>query len=561
MKDNIKVLVVDDEELIRLNFKCSLEDSGYQVVTASNGADALDLFRLEQPDIVLTDLKMPEMDGSTFISLACQINADTPLIVVSGAGSLSDAIDAIRKGAWDYLSKPIQQMEELDVVIKRNLQRSWLMVENRHYQQHLEKMVAERTCELNESRERYKRLLESVTSYVYSVVFQDGKCASTVHGIGCEAVTGYRPEDYALDQGLWYRMVHEDDRKAVLMMSERIMAKETAISFEHRIYHKDGSIRWVENTLVASRDLDGELLSYDGIIKDINERKQAEEALHKQAFILEQEISERQKAQEALETLNASLERRVEEELLKNREKDHVMIQQGRLAAMGELISNIAHQWRQPLNNLAVFLQSLQLDLQEGTIDQKTIDSCVTSCMETLQYMSKTISNFSNFFKPDRERTLFDCGTQIEKTLSLVSDSLKNTGISLHFINQQPGLISGYANSFSQALINIIDNAREALFLQQVQEPWVKISCWRDNDTVTISVSDNAGGIQDDLLDSLFDPYVTTKHKTQGTGLGLYIAKIIIERNIGGTLTVCNTPDGAEFQIKLPCVTTTEEPE
>lgn len=139
-----------------------------------------------------------------------------------------------------------------------------------------------------------------MTNYVYTVTIQGGQPISTVHGNGCKAVTGFTQEDYAAAPDLWYRVIHDEDRPAVLDVAQRILEETSPLTVKHRILHKNGSIHWVRNTLVPHRDMYGTLLYYDGVILDITERKRAELALHEQAVLLEKEIAERQKAEESL---------------------------------------------------------------------------------------------------------------------------------------------------------------------------------------------------------------------------------------------------------------------
>lgn len=281
MDQSIKLLIVDDEELIRLNLRAMLEDMGYSVSEASNGQEGLDVFDRERPDLVLADLRMPLMDGRDMIAKLYDKSPETPVIVISGTGTVRDAIDALRLGAWDYIAKPVAvpDSDGLDMIIKRAIDKASLIRENRLYREKLEELVSERTIELIESENRYRRLLESVTSYVYTVELKNGIPETTAHSPGCRTVTGYSPEEYASDPSLWFKVLHGDDRTLILQMSRRILEETTPISFEHRIIHKDGSIRWVNNTLVPHPKGKDLLLSYDGIIVDINDRKMAENAL------------------------------------------------------------------------------------------------------------------------------------------------------------------------------------------------------------------------------------------------------------------------------------------
>ena len=273
-----RILIVDDEPLIRLNLRALLEDLGYGVAEAENGRRALECLDALQPDLVLTDLRMPEMGGLELISALKERAPGLPVMVISGTGSVADAIAAVRLGAWDYLTKPVEDVDGVEIVIERALERARMLAENRDYQARLEEMVRDRTRALAQSKARYRRLLESVTNYVYTVAFRDGRPESTRHRQGCEALSGFTPDDYAADPALWYHMVHEDDRRLVLEKVEAVVQGRRAVSFECRIRHKNGSLRWIENTLVPHLGTAGELLSYDGIVNDISARKQAEEA-------------------------------------------------------------------------------------------------------------------------------------------------------------------------------------------------------------------------------------------------------------------------------------------
>lgn len=279
MADPIRVLIVDDEDMIRLNLRALMEDLGYSVNEAANGREALALFEQETPDLVLTDLRMPEMDGLALIAALRENSPETPLVVISGTGSMRDAIEALRQGAWDYVTKPVEDQDEFEIIIKRALEQARLTRENRHYGEHLEELVRERTKDLLDSETRYRRLLESVSSYVYTTTLREGKPVQTLHHQGCEALTGFAPEEYAVDQDLWLRMVYEEDRPLVLDMTQRVLDATSPIKFDHRIITKNGSLRWIQSTLVPHRDTHGRLLTYDGIITDISERKQIKETL------------------------------------------------------------------------------------------------------------------------------------------------------------------------------------------------------------------------------------------------------------------------------------------
>jgi signal transduction histidine kinase len=294
--------------------------------------------------------------------------------------------------------------------------------------------------------------------------------------------------------------------------------------------------------------------------REVAERQKAEEELHLKAALLEEEVSVRQRTDEALrvkqlqlEALNNSLEERVREELLRNREKDALMIQQSRLAAMGEMLSNIAHQWRQPLNELGITIQMIRYDYDDGLLDRQKIDTFIESCMTTIQYMSNTINDFRDFFKQDRIPRLFDLEASVQNAVGLVRASLQHAGISLTVELDRRCMVMGHSNELSQVILNIINNARDALVERHIAAPVIRIASRIEGSHASVTITDNAGGVDPDTIDKIFDPYFTTRHKAQGTGLGLYMARMILESKLGGRITVVNTGAGAQFQIVIPC--------
>jgi len=277
MSEMITVLVVDDEALIRRTFKGILEKLGYTVYAAADGNEALKIFVDKRPDIILTDLWMPGMDGMALLAELKATSPDTPVVVVSGTSNIRDAINAIREGAWDYILKPVEEVDEFHIVIEGALERARLLAENRRYRFQLEGLVAERTKELRESESRYRTLLNSVTSYVYTATLIDGQVVKTSYMPGCYGVTGFTAEEYEADPDLWYKMVPEEDRPKVVQTAQAILTSDVSLFLEHRIRHQDGLLRWISNILVPRRDDQGQLVAYDGLIADISERKKAEE--------------------------------------------------------------------------------------------------------------------------------------------------------------------------------------------------------------------------------------------------------------------------------------------
>ncbi len=290
---------------------------------------------------------------------------------------------------------------------------------------------------------------------------------------------------------------------------------------------------------------------YQVMKQTVLERTRSSEALHEQAVELECEIAERQKAQEALELLNTNLEERIEASVAVMRKKDELLIHQTRLAAMGELLTNIAHQWRQPLNNVAVCIQSIQFlySLKELTDEEMTAQTNLI--MDNLKFMSNTIDDFRNFFRKDKEKQEFALDEVVRQCLNLIRPSLEAKKINVQINGNSTVHATGYPSEYAQALINILYNARDILMDREIKDPRIIITVHSDDGRSRVTVQDNAGGINPELLPQLFDPYFTTKGPATGTGIGLYMARTLIERNMGGIISAANSNGGAIFTIIL----------
>ena len=233
------------------------------------------------------------------------------------------------------------------------------------------------------------------------------------------------------------------------------------------------------------------------------------------------------------------------------REKEQMLIQQSRLAAMGEMIGNIAHQWRQPLNTLGLTIQQLSLYYDLGDFTKEFLNNSVNKSMEVIQHMSQTIDDFRNYFRPDKEKIEFKVQEAINSTLSLIEDSFKNQHIGIELVAKGNPVINGYSNEFAQVALNILNNARDVLTEREIKNPRVTITIGNEGERVVVTIADNAGGIPEEIIGKIFDPYFTTKGPQTGTGVGLFMSKTIIEKNMNGILTVRNTGNGAEFRIEV----------
>lgn len=270
------------------------------------------------------------------------------------------------------------------------------------------------------------------------------------------------------------------------------------------------------------------------------------------------DISDRRRVEDALvekrlelEELNRTLEVRIARTVDELRSKDQMLILQDRRAVMGEMINNIAHQWRQPLNLLGLHIQELPLYYSLGEFSQEYLDEKVQKSMVLIQQMSSTIDDFRSFFKPDKRTVTFGLNQVIASTVSMVAESYREQQITITFDSEGDPSANGYPNQYSQVLLNILMNARDALVEKSVVDGRILIQAFGEAGHSVVTISDNAGGVSEEIMDRIFDPYFTTRGPDKGTGIGLYMSKTIIEKSMGGRLSVKNNNDGAEFRIQV----------
>ncbi|MCX6073022.1 MAG: ABC transporter substrate-binding protein [Campylobacterales bacterium] len=250
-----------------------------------------------------------------------------------------------------------------------------------------------------------------------------------------------------------------------------------------------------------------------------------------------------------LEVLNEHLQEEIKKAVLKNRTQEKILMQQAKMAEIGSMLESIAHQWRQPLNILGISMSNLSLGLALGK--PENIENTVEIVEQQIQYMSQTIDDFRNFFKQDLAQKRININDTLNEIETLIGPLLRRNDITL-VRNIDPSItLFVYPNELKQVLLNIINNGREAIEHAKSKNREISVRCENNSHFCTISIEDTGGGVPLDIIDKLFDPYFTTKFESQGTGIGLYMAKVIIEKHFFGKLRVYNTERGACFEIQL----------
>ena len=324
----------------------------------------------------------------------------------------------------------------------------------------------------------------------------------------------------------------ENGIKSVIKENQKIdeALKIGQSSFEWIHQDKEQNKLWIEVVLTVI-EINNELVIHT-VIRDINQRKTMEKEL---------------------ESLTNRLEERIEEEIKKNEEKTAQLIQQSRLAQMGEMLSMIAHQWRQPLTAISATTNNLLLKiLLNEKIPTKEVENELTLINEYSQHLSLTIDDFRNFFKSDKVKKEIKIENIIEKALSIIKTSFESKNVTLttsYKFNQD---IITYDAEVQQVILIILKNAEDALIEKDIKEKKIFIETSEQEGFAVIKIEDNAGGISNSIINRVFDPYFSTKKEKDGTGIGLYMSKIIINEHCMGSLYVENGENGAIFEIRLP---------
>ena len=441
-----KILIVDDSPTQAKLLEQVLRAHGYRVSVSKNGAEALEQILAQHPDLVISDILMPEMDGFELCrrirgieELKC-----LPIILLTHLNDPADVLHSLEAGADYFISKPCNN----------------------------------------------KLLLARIRA----VLQREGVC------------------------------YEEESNGAV------------TLSYHGQGYRIDAPKQQIIDLLLATYELaaekNQELLSAKQALSELNQ-------------VLELRVAERT---QDLETETAERVRAVEE-LAK---KDEILMQQSRQAALGEMIGNIAHQWRQPLNAVGLLVQDIALCYEYDNFSKEYLDSNTSKIMKLVRHMSQTIDDFRNFFTPEKDKVPFDLGKTVEKTLMLVEGSLSDKGIRVELSARgDVPILTGYPNEFAQVLLNILNNAKDAFSSRAVEDPAISLRIALENGRAVVTIADNAGGIPDQIIQRIFEPYFTTKEQGKGTGIGLYMSKKIVEKTMNGSLTVRNTGPGAEFRIEV----------
>ena len=316
---------------------------------------------------------------------------------------------------------------------------------------------------------------------------------------------------------------------------------------------KDGSTVYLNTTITPILDQNDDIKEFIAIRYDVtkevelkNDLEKKEEELEVLNITLEERVQEQTKQ---LLQLNQTLEQRVQEEILKNKEKQKMLFWQSRMASLGQMLANIAHQWRQPLTELSLTMFNIKKSAKSNNIEK--IDKYYKESLNIIDNMSRTIDDFSNFFNPNKPKEKFFLNYALDEALVITKKLIQNDNITVNKSYEKVEVI-GVLNELTQVIINLIQNSSEAFICNKIVDKQIDLKILIIDDFATIIYEDNALGASEEIIDKIFEPYFTTKYQSNGTGLGLFMSKMIIEKSLDGTMEAKNTRNGLQFIIKIP---------
>ncbi len=509
-----RVLVIEDSKLMNNIISKKLSELNFHVDCAYSLKEADKFLSKYNYELVILDLHLPDGEGTELI-VDIQTVTKTKIIVLT---SMTDELvrdELFKYGILDYIIKDknlhysIEEVIRIIRLLKEKKKDKVLVIDDSRFVCNQVKRVLEPRDYIVDFALTGKEGIEKARKGIYSLIVLDIELPDIK---GTKVLEDIRADENLVDIPI-------------------IVLSGTADAETIRYILKNGANDYVKKPFVFEEFL----LRVDLWISYCKQGK---------------ELAKKNKE---LAYLTKHLEERVKEETEKNLEKDRLLFAQSRLAQIGEMMSAVAHQWKQPLSSLSALINRTFLRYKRNnyTIDRETMEFCFENANLQIKSMSDTIHNFMNFFKPDNKKQKFNVYQAVRRALKLIKPVLDSECIKVTIDIDRKVYMEGYPNEFGQILINLLTNAKDAFIENNISDREIKIYSEIKDNSFILSVEDNAGGIPEEIKYKIFEPYFSTKGNV-GTGLGLYISKLIIENYMHGKLNVENTKKGAKFSMVFP---------
>jgi len=500
------ILIIEDSKIINNIIHKELSKLKFKIDQAFTLSDARGFLKSNRYDLIILDLHLPDGEGSELIA-NIQSLTRTKVVVLTSSQDEDLREELFQYGIIDYLVKDKNLIYSISEIVK---------IINSISSPHRDKILI-----IDDSKficKQVKTILEPRNYIVQSAFYaKDGILKLQADEFNLVILDMELPDMHGVK-------VLEIIRKDIRFLNLPILVLSGTSTPEIiRTVLKNGANDFLKKPFVFEEFI----LKVDLWIDYFKKEKELEEKTYKLQFI------------------NQNLENLVYKEVEKNRKKDKIMLAQSRQAQMGEMIAMIAHQWRQPLNAISAAVGVINMKAQRDRLTPELAKEVTSKIDRYLQYLSSTIDDFRDFFKPQKEKRVTNLELILSKALAITEASIKDKNIELNIDIKSIKVLTTYENELIQVVINILKNAEDAFESKNVKNPKIDIIV----DSNVLIIADNAGGIPKYILEKIFDPYFSTKKKKNGTGLGLYMSKVIVEDHCDGKLVVTNSSDGAVFQI------------
>jgi len=563
---DLKILIVDDEEIIRDSFREYLELYDFYVIEADNGLLGYELILNEKPDLVIMDLRMPKLDGFELLKKISNFNFLLPVIVISATGAIQDAVNAVRMGAWDFLIKPFSDFSLLDYAIERVIEKYELMIKNQHYQEKLEQLVEERTKELQKTNVDLIKMNEilRVNKEKMELALSGGNLGLWDLDLTRKVMDlsehvfemlGYDPDSISNHYQFWVDFIEKNEFQNEKNHVKRYLnINQSHFEFENMVNKKDGKTIWILiKGKVIERKNDGTPSRLTGTVLNINERKQAEERILNLNKELEIRVKKRTKE--------------LEESLTNLRETQNQLIQSEKQASLGRLVAGVAHEINTPMG-IAVSLASNISDqtndifdlIQKKAIKKSRFEDYLSIMKESSEMIlsnmnraSQLIRSFKNIAVEESsiELIVFNLYEYINDLIISLNTKIKKYGHEI-FVELDSNLrLKSYPGVFSQILTNLIMNSIHHGYEHGITGK-LTIKGELTDKHFFLKYFDDGKGISNENLKKIFDPFFTTKRNQGGSGLGLNIVYNLVTGKLNGQIDCFSEPDkGTKFVITL----------
>jgi len=502
------ILVIEDSKTINNIIKKELSKFKFKVSQAFTLSEAKKFLNLKKFHLIILDLHLPDGEGSELIA-NIQSLTKTKVVVLTSSQDNELREELFQYGILDYIIKDKNLLYSISEIIKilyflsSRVKEKILIIDDSKFICKQVRVILEPRNYVINSAYSAKEALEKLDGSEYNLIILDMELPD-MSGIKL------------------LELIRKDKRflEVPIIVLSGTLTPETL-----RIVLKNGANDFLRKPFVFEEFV----LKIDLWIDYFKKEKE-----------LVKKTSE-------LEYINKNLKKLVDEEVEKNRKKDELMFAQSRYAQMGETIAMIAHQWKQPLHTIGMAISAIDMRLPREIEDIEMMDELISRVYKNIDYLTTTIDDFREFFKPQKVQKTTNYKIILDKAFLLLKSSLDNKNINFEVDTKELTDFLSYENELIQVVLNIFKNAQDSLIDNKIEKPCICVEI----DKKTLHISDNAGGIPNDIIDKVFDPYFSTKDNSNGTGLGLYMSKIIVEEHCLGSLSVENTDTGARFTISL----------